>query len=125
VDTSPISLAESVSPERAEPEPGAPERLLPSSLAATEFVQEHFGHLRASLALLGRVSIPGNGDVSTDGGITYQDIFNAGIGASLEGDVLLATGGGLLLGGYASIGYDVFGGRSSTDEFGNNLDVDD
>lgn len=103
----------------------SPDPLLPSSLVSTELVQQRFGHVSISLAAFGRVSFPGSGDVSPDAGVSYQDLFSPGVGGSFEGDLLLGVGGGLHLGGYASVGYDVFGGRSITDDFGNKLDADD
>src|ERR1041384_7020767 len=101
-----------------------PEPLLPSSVASTELLQEHIGLARLSLAIFGRISVPGDGTVS-DNGLVYSDLFNVGLGASLEGDLMTAVGGGLEIGGYASIGYDSFSGTKGTDDFGFTVDPDD
>src|SRR3989442_7624984 len=101
-----------------------PDPVLPSGMASTELFQEHVGQMRLSLALFGRISVPGDGNVS-DLGLVYSDLFGVGVGGSLEGDLMTAFGGGLEIGGYLSAGYDSFVGTSATDDFGNTIDPDD
>jgi hypothetical protein len=101
----------------------SPLPVLPRELSSVEMLQERIGHLRLSLALLARLSIPGNGTVST-AGIAYSDLFDVAAGAGLEGDLMMGMGGGLEIGGYLSGTYDSFGGTSASDDFGNVIDPD-
>jgi hypothetical protein len=96
---------------------------LPNELASAELLQERVGHLRMSLTLSARASIPGDGTVST-AGLFYSDLFNVGAGAGLEGDLMMGVGGGLEVGGYLSGTYDSFSGTSARDDFGNEIDPD-
>ncbi|HXX94086.1 MAG TPA: hypothetical protein VEN81_10655, partial [Planctomycetota bacterium] len=107
----------------AEDEFGSPETALPRELSSVEVLQERVGHLRFSLALLGRASIPGDGRVS-QASLAYSDLFNVGGGVGLEGALMMPVGGGVELGGYLSGTYDSFGGKSATDDFGNTIDPD-
>src|SRR5436309_2544946 len=97
--------------------------VLPGELVSTELLQERIGHMRLSLSISGRISIPGDGTVST-AGVFYSDLFDVGAGGGLEGDLMMAVGGGLEIGGYLSGTYDAFGGASATDDFGNMIDPD-
>lgn len=88
-----------------------------------ELVQERIGHLRASLAIYGRVSFPGDSDVTLDG-ITYSDFFDPGLGVGIEGDLMPEIGEGLSIGGYASVNWDTFHGVKVFDDFGDSVDPD-
>lgn len=65
--------------------------------------------LRGSLAFYGRVSFPGDTDVTVDN-LFYSDFFDPGLGVSVEGDLLTFVTPHLGVGGYLSVGWDSFDG---------------
>jgi len=89
-----------------------------------EVARERIGrHASASIALYGRVSFPGDSDVTVDG-VTYEELFDPGLGFSFEGDVLIELEHGWSVGGYLSVGWDSFLGVRNTDDFGDTLEPD-
>ena len=88
----------------------------------TEVARSSLGrHMSASVALYGRVSFPSDGDVTQDH-VTWSDLFDPGLGVSLEGDVLVNVGHEASVGGYLSVGWDTFNGVRNVDDFGDTLD---
>jgi hypothetical protein len=77
-----------------------------------------------SLALNGRVTILLGGNFESTGTFEYFDIFDAGIGVSLEGNLLFRLDPDLSLGPYVSLGLDQFTGLSVTDEVGDTMKPD-
>jgi hypothetical protein len=69
-------------------------------------------HTSIGLSFLGRASFPGYGYVANNASFTYSDIFDVGGGASLILDICAKPNPEVELGGYLSLGYDYFGGRS-------------
>jgi hypothetical protein len=67
--------------------------------------------VRASLSIFGRVSFPGNTDVTIDG-LWYSDFFNVGWGVNVEGDLLTFVTPHWGVGGYLSVGWDTFEGET-------------
>lgn len=89
-----------------------------------EVARERAGrHASASVALYGRVSFPGDSDVTQDG-VTYGDLFDPGLGFSIEGDFLVNLAHDWSVGGYLSIGWDTFQGVRNIDDFGDTLEPD-
>jgi hypothetical protein len=86
-----------------------------------EVARERAGrHATASIALYGRVSFPGDSEVTQDG-VTAADLFDPGLGFSIEGDVLIHLAHDWSVGGYLSIGWDTFQGVRNVDDFGDTL----
>ncbi len=100
---------------------------LPGSLAmpwGTEVgvARESLGrHSSASVALYGRASFPSDGDVTRDH-VTWSDLFDPGLGVSLEGDVLINVVHEWSVGPYVSVGWDTFNGVRNVDDVGDTLD---
>jgi hypothetical protein len=67
--------------------------------------------LRGSLSFYGRASFPGDTDVTIDH-LTYSDFFDAGLGLSVEGDLLQYVSPHWGIGGYLSVGWDRFNGQT-------------
>ncbi|HLF92614.1 MAG TPA: hypothetical protein VJB14_04080 [Planctomycetota bacterium] len=80
-------------------------------------------HTSGSVALYGRASFPGDSDVTQDG-VTYADLFDPGLGFSVEGDVLVDMTHDWSVGGYVSVGWDTFVGVREVDDFGDTLEPD-
>jgi hypothetical protein len=69
-------------------------------------------HTSIGLSFIGRASFPGYGYIANNASITYSDIFDVGGGASFIFDIMAKPNPEVELGGYVSLGYDYFGGRS-------------
>src|SRR5436190_24096932 len=100
---------------------------LPGSLAMPwgtggEVARTSLGrHSSVGLAAYGRVSFPSDGDVTLDH-VAWSDLFDPGLGVSLEGDVMINVGHEASVGGYLSVGWDSFGGVRNVDGFGDTLE---
>jgi len=79
--------------------------------------------LRASLSVFGRVSFPGNTDVTIDG-LWYSDFFDVGWGVTVEGDLLTFITPHWGIGGYLSVGWDTFTGNTLHFANGDFVNVD-
>lgn len=66
--------------------------------------------VKASLSFFGRVSFPSDTDVTVDG-IWYSDLFDPGLGLSVEADLLTYVTPHWGVGGYVSVGWDRFDGE--------------
>ena len=69
-----------------------------------------------------RFTFPG-GDV-VSGGPKYGDIFNVGVGGGVQVDYLWKLTRALYLGAYLEVDVDSFGGKTTTDSFGDTLKPD-
>ena len=79
--------------------------------------------LRASLSVFGRVSFPGDTDVTIDG-LWYSDFFDVGWGVTVEGDLLSFVTPHWGVGGYLSVGWDTFSGNTLHFANGDSVNVD-
>jgi hypothetical protein len=81
-------------------------------------------HSDLSLAVLGRLSLPGSDHIDRSGFLTYDDLFETGYGLSVEANLLFRLDPYWRLGGYLSLGWDQFGGSRSVDDFGDTVEPD-
>ena len=79
--------------------------------------------VRASLAVIGRASFPGNTNVTSDG-LWYSDFFDVGWGFSVEGDLISFFTPEWGVGGYLSVGWDEFTGQTLHFSNGDFVSVD-
>ncbi len=85
--------------------------------------QDPRGHWVSTFSILPRISDL-SGDVDTDIGVEYDDLWKTGIGLSIESGFLSHVGKSWYLGLYLSTGFDVFSGDEFTDDVGDTLEAD-
>jgi hypothetical protein len=91
----------------------------PWGLAVQRDPVEAFTYLQAAL----RFTFMG-GEVTPGSGVNYGDLFSTGIGGSIQGGHLWRLSKTILFGPYLELDLDSFGGKSSTDSFGDALKPD-
>jgi hypothetical protein len=79
--------------------------------------------VEVSGAIVARVSSIA-GELDTDLDVGYEDLFGAGFGLAFEADFMFPLRRGWAIGPYVAAGFDVFQGKSDTDEVGDTLDAD-
>jgi len=94
---------------------------LPESMQ-TERPASRRGELTGTFVLHGHLSVIA-GSLDSTIPVGYQDLFGSGVGLSGEGSLLWRSGE-WQLGGYVSIGWDTFPGKTDTDDFGDTLKAD-
>ena len=89
-----------------------------------EMAREKGGGLDVTFSVLGRASLI-EGDIESDLGLEYGNLFNSGAGFALEGAILWEVSPTWKMGPYVSFGYDAYGGEIFYDSYGNSLKADD
>jgi hypothetical protein len=97
-----------------------PERLPSVELFSAEVAPPASAGPEFSVEVVGRYSVP-SGTVDSSIPAKYNDLFQAGPGVSVEGNVLFSLGPRWKLGPYLSFGWDHFGGKGDTDSTGDTL----
>jgi hypothetical protein len=86
-------------------------------------LQDRKTGIEASMAIYGRLSGIA-GVVDSDLDVNYNDLFGSGLGFVMEGEILGRVGRAWMIGGYLSVGWDSFDGKSDVDSVGDTLTPD-